>query len=507
MPRWLIEARKHPASRFYNKEVAMRETRDRVVGVDCAEERHVMVLLDGGGEVGRVVEVENRWEPIGEALGGMLLRVPSGGRLSVVVESQRSHGRLVADCARELGCELMTVSPMVLNRYRQVEGEANKDDLSDAWLLARLGYFGHRGVRDAVEYTPEERELQRLKTLWDELVQDRTRALLRLRSLVLEVIPELLDRKAGLPAVKSAAMLGVLQKWPGLEGLERARRRSIKEVLRQNRFRGDVMAVVDRLRDLAKNIQMAPAERRILTVSMKHQVDRIVQCTEELRELEEALREAVERDPVGVRLLEVPGVGIQTAAVLLGWYRPLAVRRTEGQTASYSGLTPMSRRSGKSAGRDHLRRWTNRRLMHALYLSAIAAIRVSALDRTYYEKKLRDYAGHPKPHVAAALALARQRLKLMYRIIVLGERYDKEKLIARHLERESAKRCSEARRPAGCGAAGPVGNAPPTHPVSHSPLENRPSHPSPLPVSHTSTPPTTTIPIDESEEPTTLDLL
>ena len=63
------------------------------------------------------------------------------------------------------------------------------------------------------------------------------------------------------------------------------------------------------------------------------------------------------------------------------------------------------------------------------------AIKHSAIDRAYYQKKLRGYAGHPKPHVAAFIALSRQRHKLVYKLMTTDASYDKEVLIAAHLKR------------------------------------------------------------------------
>ena len=408
----------------------------RVVGFDCAEERHVAVLLNGEGEVERTVEVENAREAIEEALGRLLLQLPGGTGLQVVVESQRSHGRLVADCVRRLGLELVEVNPTVLDRFRKVEGLSNKDDKIDAFLLARITFFGHGGVREAVEYTPEERALQRWMNLWDELTKERTRAVARLRALVLELVPELLSEGLDLPAIDSKSMLGVFERWPGLEGLERAQKRSIVGILRQHRCRKDLVAVAGALRKMAGSIAMPEIERRAVTALMQHEVTRILQYDGELQELDTVIGDAVRRNPAGERLLEMPGVGVKTAAVLLGWYRPMAIGRTEAQAAMYSGLTPVSRRSGKSTGRDHLGRRVNKKILRMLYLSAVASLKASAIDRAYYEKKKRGYEGHPKPHTAATIALARQRVKVMYKILVEGERYDKEKLIARYLERE-----------------------------------------------------------------------
>jgi transposase len=408
----------------------------RVVGFDCAEERHVAVLLNGEGEEELVVEVENGRGAIEEALSRLVLRLPRGTGLRVVVESQRSHGRLVADCARGLGLELVEVNPTVLERFRKVEGLSNKDDTIDAFLLARITFFGHGGVREAVEYTPQERALQRWMNLWDELKKERTRALFRLRALVLELVPELLRGESELPELDSKSMLGILTRWPGLEGLERAQRRSIVAILREHRCRKDLDAVAEALREMAKAITMPEVEREVVTVLMQHEVARILEYDGELKKLGAIIEEAVRREPAGEWLLEMPGVGVTTAAVLLAWYRPVAVGMTEAQAAMYSGLTPVSRRSGKSKGRDRLGRRVNKKVLRVLYLSAVASLKASAIDRAYYEKKRRDYAGHPREHTAATIALARQRVKVMYKILVEGERYNKEKLIARYLERE-----------------------------------------------------------------------
>jgi len=86
----------------------------------------------------------------------------------------------------------------------------------------------------------------------------------------------------------------------------------------------------------------------------------------------------------------------------------------------------------------------NKRVLHALYTSSVVAIKNSAVDRAYYRKKLHDYSGHPKPHVAAFIALSRQRHKLVYKLMTTDVRYDKEVLIAAHLARLEQERTAAA---------------------------------------------------------------
>ena len=104
-------------------------------------------------------------------------------------------------------------------------------------------------------------------------------------------------------------------------------------------------------------------------------------------------------------------------------------------STTMTGVTPLGRTSGKSLDTAQLTQGSNKRVLNALYRSSVVAIKHSAIDRAYYTKKLGDYAGHPKPTVAAFIALSRQRHKVIFKLMTTDARYDKEILIKRHLER------------------------------------------------------------------------
>ena len=139
--------------------------------------------------------------------------------------------------------------------------------------------------------------------------------------------------------------------------------------------------------------------------------------------------------PVVPKLLEMHGIGPVIAGVLLSELLPVARTATEDKSATYAGVTPLGRKSGKSLDTAHLAQGVNKRILHVLYTSSVVAIKHSAIDRAYYTKKVQDYAGHKKPHVAAFIALSRQRHKVIFKLLTTEARYDKEKLIASHLAR------------------------------------------------------------------------
>lgn len=421
----------------------MKESQ-RIIGFDCGEDGHSAVLLDTAGKFDKKYGVANERQQIQELLAKVMLVIGPKAGLVVVVESKRSHGRVVSDVAVELGCDLRQVNTVALNHYRDLEGQPRKDDDWDAYLAARMVFLEMGGCRKAIVTTEEERTLSRLTRTHSRLVEDRKRNVARLRAVLLELAPEMLHSSWEGPKPGSKAMLYLLERWPGFEGLERAQLRSIEKILRQCRYGSKADKVAKLVRKVARGITFADEERRVITFELDLLVRQIRFCNESVDRVYAEIAERVERHPVGQKLLEMHGNGPVITGVLVSELLPVARTSTEPKCATYAGVTPLSRKSGKSLDNDRLTQGANQRVLHALYTSSVVAIKNSAIDRAYYQKKLRDYAGHPKPHVAAFIALSRQRHKLVYKLITTHARYDKEVLIAAHLARLEQDRAAVA---------------------------------------------------------------
>jgi transposase len=236
----------------------------------------------------------------------------------------------------------------------------------------------------------------------------------------------------------------LLERWPGFEGLERAQLRSIEKILHRCRYGDKATAVAKLVRDMARRISVEPDERQAVTLEASALIRQMSLCDELIDRVFREIDQRVRRHPIGIKLLEMHGVGPVIAGVLVSELLPVARTATEAESATYAGVTPIGRTTGKSTGTAHLAQGVNKRVLAALYSSSVAAIGHSAIDRAYYQKKVRDYAGHPKPHVAAYIALSRQRHKVVYKLMTTDARYDKEKLIASHLERLEAERTAAA---------------------------------------------------------------
>jgi transposase len=429
---------------LYREEGQQVKESVRIVGFDCAEDEHSVVLLDAAGGFEKGVDVINERGQIQESLAELMLAAGPEAQLVVVVESKRSHGRIVADVAVELGCEVWQVNTVALNHFRDLEGQPRKDDEWDAYLGARMVYLRMGGCRKAIETTEEERVLSRLTRAYSRVTNDRKRQVARLRAVLLELAPEMLHAAWEGPQPDSKAMLYLLERWPGFEGIERAQLRSIEKILHQCRYGSKATHVAKLIREMARGIVVAAEERSAVTLELSLLVRQILVCNESADQVYAEIARRVERHPVGQKLLEMHGIGPVIAGVLVSELLPVARTSTEPKCATYAGVTPLSRKSGKSLDKDRLTQGVNKRVLHALYTSSVVAIKNSAVDRAYYRKKLRDYAGHPKPHVAAFIALSRQRHKLIHKVMTTDARYDKEILIARHLERLEQARAAAA---------------------------------------------------------------
>jgi transposase len=386
------------------------------------------------------LKVVNRRDRIQECLARLILTLGEEATPVIVVESKRAHGRLVVEEAGRLGCQVMQVNTVALNHFRDVGGQPRKDDEWDAFLAARMAYLRLRGCRELVEVTDEGRALSRLTRSYTRLTGDRAQQTVRLRAVLLEVAPETLHRSWEGPKPNSRAMMYLLERWPGFEGLERAQLRSIEKILHRCRYGQRAAAVARLLREMARRISLEAGERMAITLEINAPVHQIAACAASLEKLFGEIARRVEAHPVGVKLLKMHGIGPVIAGVLVSELLPVARTATEAKSATYAGVTPLGRKSGKSLDTSHLTQGVNKRILHALCVSSVVAVKNSAIDRAYYNKKFREYAGHPKPHVAAFIALSRQRHKVVYKLMTTDARYDKEVLIASHLERLDAER-------------------------------------------------------------------
>lgn len=310
-----------------------------VIGADIHKSTHALAAVSGDG---------------GVVAGELEIRADDGGHraaLSWARELDQERVWAIEDCrhlSRRLeqalvaaGERVVRVPPKMMGESRRGEREPGKSDQIDARAVARAV------VREGVEHFPaaflDERALE-IRLLADhrsDLVAERTRQISRLRWHLVDLCPEV---EAKIPArqLDSAAML------------DRIARRLRREE-RSARVRV-ALELVASIRCISR--QAGSLER-------------------ELRSLILAYRPA---------LLAEQGLGVLTAATLIG--RTAGAERfpTDAHFARHAGVAPIPVSSGRK-DRFRLHRGGDRQLNKALHVIAITRARIDPQTRAYLDRK------------------------------------------------------------------------------------------------------------------------
>lgn len=93
---------------------------------------------------------------------------------------------------------------------------------------------------------------------------------------------------------------------------------------------------------------------------------------------------------------------------------------TADRLASFAGLSPVPRDSGRVSGNMRRPRRYHRGLLRAFYLSAMASLRTCSASQIYYGRKRNEGKGHKQ----AVLSLARRRANVLWAMIRDGACYE-----------------------------------------------------------------------------------
>lgn len=327
-----------------------------MIGADSHKRTHTVVALD---EVGR-------------RLGTKTVRANSEGHLALVEWSAQFAGRddegvrfALEDCrhlTRRLESDLLAAGQRVVRvptrlmaGARRSAREPGKSDPIDAEAVALAAL--RQPDLPVAELDGPAREVKLLSDHRRDLVVQRTRIAAQVRWHLHELDPDLQVPSRGL-----------------------RRQRVVRDLLTElDRFQG----VVARL--------------------AREMLERCAELNTKITALERELRDLVR--VLAPSLLEIPGCGVLSAAVLLGETAGVHRFRDKDAFARFTGTAPVPVWSGSSKGKVRLNRGGNRSMNCALHMIAVTQARGIGPGRDYLDKQLT----RGKDRVAG-LRLLRRRL-------------------------------------------------------------------------------------------------
>ena len=313
----------------------------------------------------------------------------------VVLESTGAYGLSVYYYLAESGFDVFMANP----KDNKPSGQKKTDRL-DAERLVRLFLSGH--LR-AYKLTHDKR-LLKLKELVRgrlELVSNRT----RIKNQIMSILDRFFIDIKRVFAVFGKVAIELV------DGL--ARGEDLDTIMSRHPLLAKKRDVI---RDLMKS-EIDSASARILLSLLR--VLRVL--NEEIEEIERAIEDLLCEFEESVRLLTtIPGVGLQSAAIILAEIADIKRFSSPKKLVSYAGLVPSVYQSADNLYFGRLRVDSNRRLRWILFEVAVVAIKYSPRLRSIYSRLV----SRGKPRKIAIVAVARHILIGIWHMLMKNLTWD-----------------------------------------------------------------------------------
>jgi transposase len=360
------------------------------VGIDWATESHQVLIQDDQGKVLGERQVRHSAAGLAELCDWLL----SFGRpvSEVHVGIETPHGAVV-ETLLERSFPVFSINPKQLDRFRDRFSMAGaKDDRRDALVLAdSLRTDAHCFRRVQVE-SADLLELREWSRMTEDLVQERVRLTNRMREQLLRYYPQFLQVNTDLGA---EWVLDLWRRFPTPERIAKARRSVVASILKRHRVRRlDADQVLELLQQPALvlapgTIAAACAHLELLLDRLRVVHDQLRRCRTELRQRIHGLAATEDPEPKGEQrdvtiLLSMPGIGSTVLATLLAEAGRLVRERDYHGLRAFTGVAPVTQRSGKHRPFVLMRRACNPRLRNALYHWARVATQRDPTSKSRY---------------------------------------------------------------------------------------------------------------------------
>ncbi|MFP7754806.1 IS110 family transposase [Thermodesulfobacteriota bacterium B35] len=400
------------------------------VGIDWADQKHDICLSPTPDSTPEYDQIDSTPEALNEWLRGLHRRF-SEGKIAVCLE--QSRGPLMYQLMRYDFLVLYPVNPKALARYREAFNISGaKDDKPDANLLRELVCV-HRN--NLTPWTPDDevsRALAMLSESRRKAVNERTKITNRLTAALKEYFPQAF--KLTSTNLYDKMSLDFLEKWPTLEDVKSARDTTIRAFYTSHRSR-PAKRIEERLQLIRSAIPLTTDKAILMdsVISVRMFVQQLKSLNQAISEYDQALEDMFDQHPDKDIFESFPGAGDVLKPRLAGAF---GTNRAKFATASdiqeYSGIAPVTRRSGNSTIVQR-RRACPTFLLQTFHEYASHSRFKSVWAKAYYELQRSRGKGH---HMAIR-SLAFKWLRIIHRCWRDRVAYDEAKYLQSLVKNQS----------------------------------------------------------------------
>jgi len=375
--------------------------------IDWAEQSHTLVVMDAEGKTLAKTRIDHSESGFADL--GLTLRDHAKDPQEVAVAIELTEG-LLLDWLLRKGYQVFGINPKSAQRARERYTPAGlKDDERDAWALAEFLRTSHQHLRPLRADSEPTQTLTAWVRLREDLVQERTIHLQRLRSHLVQWNPHLL---AALSDLNADWALDLLEQTPTADDFARLKWSHIKKFARGRRMRS-----ITRDRVLTQATLHSPtihaARNETHAMEVRHRVTAVRQLNERIAEIDRKLVHLVDTHPDANIFRSLPVKGTVTiASFLAGFGEDRGRWNGSEEVAARWGAAPVTKQSGKHKGVQ--RRTACDSTIHQawLWFSFNTIRQAGCWARDYYQEKRKNGTDH----YTALRCVAQRWMRITYRL-------------------------------------------------------------------------------------------
>jgi transposase len=389
-------------------------------GIDIGGDFHHMIILDDKEQVLYQKRIPHHLKEMKEIMKELTcLEKKEMAKLSFVLEGKNGYSNPLDRLLLLEGFTLYNVDNYKLKRFREAFAGERKDDNRDALMLSKMlnlkEHINTKGEKVFIEITKPSVITESLKLLsrhQQVLIDEKVRLTNRLGKKLLEVCPELLT----LGKLKYQKLIAILSRYPDFSRYHKITPDSLLKI--PGIGKKQAPRLLAGLHGLAYMPEMTAIYKTIISSYAK----RILQLQKEIKGIDQKMDQIGGQDKTIRHLKSMPAVGTKLASRFTGEIGDISRFPSERNLAIYCGIACVNNASGKTNKTKAVYK-ANKIAKQTLMMMAGGSIRVNPQCRNYYLKKRSE----GKKHNHALRCLARQMIKVIYRMLTEDRDYQIKK--------------------------------------------------------------------------------
>lgn len=389
------------------------------IGIDVARSKHDFFIMGENGErVAGPITIRNNLDGFTR-----LIRViqecknaqeDNLGDVFIGMESTGHYGDNILNYLYEKGFTIYVMNPKLTSDIRKSTSlRKTKTDKIDSRAIANIV----RTHREEFEpFTIKSYHISELKSLTryrQSLVSDRSRLKNSVKRLINILFPEYDEMFSDIHGETSYA---ILTEFPGNNELAKANIVKLTNIIvkaSNNRYGREL---AERIRNAARNSIGTISE--VKSEELRDTIERIRQLSAKIAELDRRIDEMMKE--VDSPVSTIPGIGKVLAAMIVSEIGNMVRFKNPDKLVAYAGISPSTYQSGQyKAPIARMEKRGSRQLRYAIMLAAEQVAR----NCQYFAAQMQKKRAEGKSYRVAISHIARNLIRLIYRMELTGETY------------------------------------------------------------------------------------